>query len=253
MSEARVNQFTYQGIEVTAIVADVATIGVADVDKANVYSSSYYGCNGGYFNRQASPVDLVAIVCKAGGVPVRNGGGAHNYGNYTRGTMICTKNSNGNLFISTAVISNLSSYPKESIHWAVGGLSLHLDTTFTEQEWLDNIASKESSGGVGAMGANATSARTAIGYRSADNKIILVSIRSATPGQVRNLMKSYIGCNSGIMLDGSNSSQIKGKTAGGTDILAGFGTESDVKTGPAIYSMVTVTPSRWINTTNVRK
>ncbi|KAK9761014.1 hypothetical protein K7432_014420, partial [Basidiobolus ranarum] len=74
MSEARVNQFTYQGTEVTAIVADVTTIGVADVGNTNVSSAPYYGCNGGYFNRQASPVDLVAIVCKAGGVPVRNGG-----------------------------------------------------------------------------------------------------------------------------------------------------------------------------------
>ncbi|KAK9751928.1 hypothetical protein K7432_018079 [Basidiobolus ranarum] len=167
--------------------------------------------------------------------------------------MICTKNSNGNLFISTDVISDLSSYPKESINWAVGGLSLHLDKIYTEQEWLADIAKYEGSGGVGAMEADKTSARTAIGYRSADNKIILVTMRSATPGKVRSLMKAYIGCNSGIMLDGSNSSQIKGRTAGGTDILAGFGDVSQLKQGPGIYSMVTVTPSRWVNSTNARK
>ncbi|ORX92089.1 hypothetical protein K493DRAFT_354888 [Basidiobolus meristosporus CBS 931.73] len=253
MSEARVNQFTYQGISVTAIVADVPTIDVADVGNTNVYASSYYGCNGGYFNRDSPTKDLVAIVCKAGGAPVRNGGDAHNYGDFSRGTMICTKSSSGNLFLSTDVISNLNGYQKESIQWAVGGLSLHLDKAYTDKEWLDDITASEHAGRVGAMGANSTSARTAIGYRSTDNKIILVSIMSATPGQVRSLMKTYIGCKIGVMLDGSNSSQIKGKTAGGQDVLAGFGNVTQLKQGPGIYSMVTVTPSRWVNSTNVRK
>ncbi|ORX63533.1 hypothetical protein K493DRAFT_365231 [Basidiobolus meristosporus CBS 931.73] len=254
-NEARVNKFTFSGLQVTAIVTSIQAVDVANVGSTTVAKSNFCGSNGCYFNYANG--NLVAIACSDGGKPVRVGGEKH-ANDYTRGTMICRKLPNGELTISVEAINKLSdsSIPLSEIRWAVGGLGLYLNSTMTNKEWLELIKDKEHAWSVGRVYPEGKAARTAIGYRRTDNKIILASIQSATPSQVRDLMKTYIGCELGVMLDGGASSQIKGKTPGGTIESADYenkGKDRGVHEDQNIYSMVTVSPTRWISNPQMRR
>ncbi|ORX92080.1 hypothetical protein K493DRAFT_354881 [Basidiobolus meristosporus CBS 931.73] len=249
LNEARVNKFTFSGLKVTAIVTSIEAVDITNVGPTTVGKSNFCGSNGCYFNYSTG--NLVAIACTSGGKAVRSGGEEH-ANKYKRGTMICRKLANGELTISVSAINKLSelAIPLGEIRWAIGGLGLHLDSTMTNENWMDHIVRTEHAKSVGRIYPEGKAARTAIGYRRADNKIVLTSIESATPSMVRDLMKSYIGCDLGVMLDGGASSQIKGKTPGGVVELADYENQGKDQ---HIYSMVTVSPSRWISNPQMRR
>ncbi|ORX92090.1 hypothetical protein K493DRAFT_377488 [Basidiobolus meristosporus CBS 931.73] len=225
----------------TVIICDIDTVNVASVGPKTVASSKLHGINGGFFYRG----NLLSIAASTGGKSVHNGGDKNAK---KRGTMVCYKFSNGSFGVDVPVIGSLSEFTvpeKSTIEWAVGGYSLHLESTDASDAFISKLQKDEQTDNISNVFKGGFSHRSAIGYRRQDGKIVMASFYCSSVLEVRNVMKNAYMCDIAIMLDGGGSSQISGIA-----IVPGSNKQSVYhgnysKGSRAIYSMVTVTASTW--------
>lgn len=227
-----------QGKEVHYISADPSTISVANLNGAVLTSSSstHFGINGTFFD--GSTGNLAGIACVSGGSPVGTGGTS---AVYTRGTMVKFRPNNG----STAYVSKFQckdisdvGFPLSWLDWAISGLNLYLeDSAVTSETTLTKkLVDNEHGQSVNGVSPASNADRAAIGYKSSTGKVILANILNAKPWDVRQVMK-YFNCDSAVMLDGSNATQLRAKKANGQIVTNGGGRN--------IYSVVTVNNATW--------
>lgn len=228
-----------QGQTVAYIVADLESVSVQDVGSNSVKTSGKFGTNGTFLDRSTGVV--YGIACGSKGVAVRSGGTQHAKG-YKRGTMVCFNTPGGTRSISVPIINAIkdAAYPLDWINWAIGGMSLHVDrSSFDKDEnaFTKEVVSVENANGINGVSPAYKAKRTAIGFKKSTNEIILIQAASATPFEMRSILKS-LGADYGVMLDGSDLSQMRGKKADGTVVDAN--TEST-----KVWHMVTVQPTSW--------
>ncbi|KAK9761015.1 hypothetical protein K7432_014421 [Basidiobolus ranarum] len=263
----------------TVIISDLEAVGVAYVGAVSVANSGHYGINGGFFNPDSNPPgDLLSIThftkvsnghqnqkqqggngsskCSESGRLIK--GLSYDQStptNFTRGTIICHRNSVGELTADVAVIRDIkdSQISEEKIQWAMGGYSLHLDKNYNDHDYLSKIQLEEHACSINKVGRARYANRSAIGFRRVDRKIVLASFRCCSVLEVRKAMRYDYLCDIGIMLDGGGSSQISGFDVK-TEIHIDYAHEAqarsrgkEYKGGRPIYSMVTVDPSAWVD------
>jgi hypothetical protein len=238
MTTARVSEFVTGGITVKAVVADpLACDVVAFGSKQTLSAAGIYGINGTFF----STTDTIGIAVTAGAVAVTSTSNSNNYNlsGYHRGTLIVyNHNWVPDYKVEQLGIITASTIDNGNIHWAIGGISLYLGKTYTDQQYIADVNANETADGVSYYDLSSQCKRSAIGYRLSDNKIIMIATSEATVPQVRNIMKDYIGCNDGIMLDSNPSTEIRGIRSDST--LMAYGNNN------SIYTAVKVNPTSWV-------
>lgn len=228
-----------EGQSVSYIEADLEAVTVQNVGSNSVKTSGKFGTNGTFLDRKSG--EVYGIACASKGVAVRPNGTLHAKG-YKRGTMVCFNTPGGTRSISVPIINAIkdAGYPLDWINWAIGGMSLHCDrSTFDNNEtaFTKEVVSVENANGINGVSPAYKANRTAIGYKQSTRKIILVAAANATPFQMRSILKQ-LGADYGVMLDGSDLSQMRGKKTDGT--TADANTNSTL-----VWHMVTVDPSNW--------
>ncbi|KAK9759708.1 hypothetical protein K7432_017016 [Basidiobolus ranarum] len=241
MSQAGIFKDDYHSS--TVIICDIHTVDVASVGSNTVAQSGKYGINAGFFDSGV----LLSIACSSGGLSVYTGG--HRNAK-TRGTMVCYKLPDGNFGVEVPVIGLFSEFKKpenSSIQWAVGGYSLHLESTDTPEIFMNKLQESEKTQGISNVFQGGFSHRSAIGYRREDKKIVLASFYCSSVLEVRNVLKNAYKCDIAIMLDGGGSSQISGVEPSliSSRNPRGIYHENYSNGNRGIYSMVTVNSSKW--------
>jgi hypothetical protein len=210
--------------------------------------------NGPFFVPPNGPIIGIAVRKGADpnypneAMPVRDFGASNDYQNATRGTFYHFDPAFNWQFIDTRVVNHYLDYtdsygnnvPASNIKWAVSGYSLHPNLSLTKEEYYEALKDETVNPG---PGTDYKTARTAIGYRSYSGRklIVLAVFENATPWEVRETMKDYIGCNTyATMLDGGGSSTIQWKTASGS-----VGLWEAQSGGRNVFAMVTVNPDFW--------
>jgi hypothetical protein len=240
-------------LRVRYIEADLDCISVESItDK--VRNSGKFGVNGPFFVMPSGPVIGIAVRKGADpsypseARPVRDYAASNDYHLATRGTIYHFDPAFNWQFLDTAVVNHYLDYkdsygnnvPASNVKWAVSGYSLHPNLSLTKTDYYDKLKLEKVNPG---PGTDYKTARTAIGYRTYNSRrlIVLAVFENATPWEVRETMKDYIGCNVyAVMLDGGGSSTIRWKTAGGSTGL--WEAESG---GRSVYAMVTANPDIW--------
>ncbi|MCM3128865.1 hypothetical protein ACFQ3J_09560 [Paenibacillus provencensis] len=216
------------------ISADLADVSVRSIS-GSVYSSAYPGINGTFF----SGTTLVGIATKEDGVAVRANGASNANGAYTRSTMV-SYNSGSSPTCAVALLSRISDFPYGTsiINWAIGGIGLYLNDSFAnEQAYIDKCVDVEHANSVNSFTNSGKINRTAIGYKSSNNKIVMLYLQSGSAWDCRNVLKA-LGCGFGVLLDSGTSSQMKAKDSSFNAIHVNSKTNS-------VYSMVALAPSSW--------
>jgi hypothetical protein len=239
MTTARYSTFTTNSINCYAIVADLLACNVQYLGTSkNLQEAGKYGINGPFYD-QAGSGTLYGIAASTGGVAVHTAGDGNS--GYNRGTMICYSPS-GTPYIYLARPKLLSDVGLSNINWAIGGISMNLSNTFSgAQAYIDDLKnSNEHPEGVVGFDASTTSTyhRSAIGYRASDNKIIMLATSEATVWNVRDIMKTYIGCDQAIFLDGNPSTELRAKNSSGVD-------QYPISNYDRTCAYVTVSPTSW--------
>lgn len=252
MGNARVSEFTYpasgDSVKVKVIVADGDTVKVEAISNKTLKDAGKYGINGTYYS--GSQTLGIAINNNNGNVgAVADDGSENANGTIARGTMICY-NSGGSRAYSFPVIAKYSDsgIALSSTWWAIGGISLHLDKTYTsDSAFFTAVGDLENpTGGVVGFDTTRKLYRTAIGYRSTDKKVILAATSTIKVWDLRSLMKDYIGCDDAVLLDSNVSTQIRGRVpADGSTPAYDVEFGHDGKVANPIYTAVTVSPSAW--------
>jgi exopolysaccharide biosynthesis protein len=195
---------TTQDMRIRYIETDLANVSVKNIgDSATVKSSGEYGTNGVFFD--TSTGNLVSIAINGGQI-VRTGGSENAY---KRGTMYHLTNGT----IDAMPVKHYSEITSLSnIKWAVGGVSLFLERSYTNSSELYNDLSGENLDG---FSGKAARPRTALGYKS--GKILLVTAfvdgndsnnkNGVDMWGLRNIMKG-LNCTKAINLDGGGSTAI---------------------------------------------
>ncbi|WP_190944969.1 phosphodiester glycosidase family protein [Paenibacillus sp. UASWS1643] len=218
------------------ISADVRDVSVKSIG-GNLANSSYSGVNGTFFNNAN---ELLGIAVGPNGVAVKNGG-ERTPKRFKRGTLFCynAEAQASQITCSEHVVTEVTEYPGQRswINWAIGGLSLHVRRNLGKEAYYAKVNAEESPSGIGSFGSGVKRARTFIGYKPSNQRVIMGYIRSAEAYEVRGVLIA-LGCTEGVMLDSGSSSQIKGKTSASN-------TPINVGATVGVYNMVAATPSSW--------
>lgn len=242
MAEAKYYTSTIEGKTVHYIAADPAAINVEDLGGAVLTSSNStkFGINGTFFDDKQKKV--FGIACTTYGHSVRDYGSS---AVYKRGTMVCLQPTGQSTYsLGVYQLLNIADLPNNYgiipswIKWAISGLGLYLNDSniTTEAKLTTKLVDDEHGQSVNGVSPASNADRAAIGYKSSTKKVILANIKSAKPWDVRKVMK-YLNCDSAVMLDGSNATQLRAKKADQTVVTNGSGRN--------IYSIVTVNAT-WV-------
>ncbi|SDM15645.1 Predicted protein [Paenibacillus sp. OK060] len=221
------------------ISADLADVSVRSIE-SSVYASAYPGINGTFF----SGATLVGIAAKQGGVQVAPNGASNANATYDRSTLVSYNYGGANCGVS--LLKRISEFPYglSSINWAIGGIGLYLNDTFSgdteekrRQAYIDKCVAVEHAQSVNSFTDSAKINRTAIGYKNSTKKVVMLYLQSGSAWDCRNVLKA-LGCDTGILLDSGTSSQMKAKDSSFNVIKVNSKTNS-------VYSMVAVEPSSW--------
>lgn len=261
MTTAKAVKTTQNGKEVRYIIADLDCVKVEQIPQS-VGQSGKFGINGTFFNQSSG--DLMGVALNRTGTtaaPVKTGGNKTAYANSASGPLTDTRR--GVLYhfnpahpitsleIDNKVVLNWSDFigaTSSNVKWAIGGISLHLDKTYTSTEYYDVIKNSPEYGRN--LGHASPNGRSAIGFAiiGGQRKIILATFQNANYWEVRHFMKG-LGCTKGVHLDGSGSSQLRYKRVinpVGSSVTETWEPKPDQPNGNRpVYNMVTVNPTTW--------
>ncbi|TXK75885.1 phosphodiester glycosidase family protein [Paenibacillus sp. N3.4] len=245
MSTARYKTFTTGGITCHAIIADYDACTVEGLGSSSTLrSTGKFGINGTFYG--TNPNRVWQIAAGYGGSPAVTGGDVNCY---PRQTMICySYQGSSTRYISISHLSKISEFGSGlTIHWAIGGVGYYLDKVFSgEQDFINKVSVLETTKGLyndpvyNFDKPGFKCYHTAIGYRTSDSKIIMMACDDSSAWQVRSIMQDYIGCNDAIYLDSNPSTQLRGRTAGGS--IQEFAAVTS-----SVLSYVTVNPTSWVD------
>lgn len=243
MTTARYNSFTNLGIDCRVIIADFLACNVSNLGAQNIFDANKFGINGTFYSGSS----VLQIAATSGGTAIAPGG-THN--TYKRKTLVCYNVPGSSIpTVGLFHISDLSELSGLTINWAIGGVGYYLDQTFaSEKDFLTYVNTQETTSGVSgfnSLGFNCY--HTAIGYRSADQKVIMLTTSSnSSAWAVRSILKDYIGCNDAIYLDSNPSTEFRAKTSGGSIIQFPLNSSGIPDNKNATVSYVTVNPTSWL-------
>ncbi|WP_128896626.1 phosphodiester glycosidase family protein [Longirhabdus pacifica] len=224
---------------VTALYCDPEDLNLRYLQYDAIFDKSRSGVNGTFYSYHDEEKDIEPYalgIFMENGYKVKNGSDINGVDKKDkrryRGTMYYL---NGK--VNVGVCFNIKQLTYERVSWAVGGFSLHLDQSLTDEEYRKSLEIEELKNVD--SGTN-TRPRTLLGYDISKNKMLLVTVfnyddpknfkKGVTIYEGRQLMRR-LGCDMGIHLDGGGSSAVVVRPIGG-DIHKGFTTDGGLgKTG----------------------
>lgn len=244
MSTARYNTFTTNNITCHVIVADYDAVNVQNLG-TNIYDAQKFGINGTFYDSSLNRVWQIAATY--GGQAVITGGDVNCY---PRKTLVCYNvPGSGTPTVGVYHLSQISEMSGVTIRWAIGGVGYYLDKTFTsEQDFITQVNNLETCKDVVGFNTPGFSCyHTAIGYRTSDNKIIMLTTSSnSSAWQVRSILKDYIGCNDAVYLDSNPSTELRARLADGTIKIYPADSNGNPLHKNNTLNYVTVNPTSWL-------
>lgn len=226
-------QGTYAGVDLSILSTSASNIQVLNFrslngSKKSLRNSSYFGINGGWYNRGATVrTDQVINIAMNNGSPVgpdtNRDGRLEGSDNYVGSGVVAWNGSQLSCYADVSTASEISFLSNRNT-WAQGGIALWLGYG----NWEDQVDNQPAASSYKAA---AEGGRTALIANMNTNTVyLIITTEKVTMASFRSAIQSFLGIYDGaqanytiqgIMLDGGSSTQMRAKNSSNSIVNLG--------------------------------